>query len=239
VNILNNTELINKNFSKKGAELTKLFVPGENDKVVLVRDFTENENAIWILMENWQEVVDSFTRLEQCIIYLKEFKYYPDIPKIDHIRFIISTYLNTIYMLNARVSKLSKIIKRLLKSEKENEELKNLYIEFDKAESKLTTVLDKLKKTRGEDVHQKKYDTPELNNCSGDEYSIELLNLDKYKTYLQNEISEAQRKYLLAFTKTNNKIKKELDNYYGSINKILFEAKYIEKVKTEERKFYN
>lgn len=231
-------KLFDNHFAKEGAKLAKLFITNENDnKIELVRDFSKNENAIWVLMINRQEIVETFSRLENCCIYLEKFNYYPEISKTEHMRFIISAYLNTCYILEARVVKFGNIIQKFLKS-CQDEELKQLLNQMVDSIKKIKRGLKGIINTRSNDVHVEKYDTNVFNEVSSEEYIIDMTKTDGYTTYIDSRIKDLQNNYLAAFKKNNIEIRKLLNQYFGNIDDILFKNNYIKKVETNQKFFY-
>ena len=157
---------------------------------------TDNEKARLKIFEEYTDLNATYESIKNCLIYINSFPFYPRVTKVDYLKFIYSAYLNEIYILQSRMSKLTKIIKRSLKECKED---KRFNIDFDIIENSTNNAIDRFKKIieiRGEHVHVKRYTTRSIDNVESCEFISKFKDMEKYKIAFKDEIKELKKKYV-------------------------------------------
>jgi hypothetical protein len=224
---MRNSEIIEKNFTKVGVNLAKKFKPVK-DKFVLTKGFTDNEAAKNLLFHKWFEINEVNNNIKNCLVYLRSFKYYPKISKTQHLKFIFSSYLNEIYILQIRIEDYKKRIERVLRKVKNDEKYEALMKELNNIIEKIRLTLKNIITVRGSVIHVENYDDKDINEIAGYEYMVESQKMKLYNLFLKSEISKLKTKYLNAM-KSNQKVIDELiEEFMGKVNEILFTNRYIE-----------
>lgn len=192
---------------------------------------TDNEKARLKIFEEYTDLNATYESIKSCLIYINSFPFYPRVTKVDYLKFIYSAYLNEIYILQSRISKLTKTIKRSLKEYKEE---KVFNTDFNVIDNSTNNAIDRFKRIieiRGAHVHVKRYTTKDIDNVESYEFISKFKNTEKYKKAYKDEIKELKRKYVNKIKKNQEQIEKILKLYLQDINDFLFKKEYIKKVK--------
>mgnify|MGYP004655526813 CR=1 FL=1 len=139
--------------------------------------------------------------------------------------------MNDIYILQSRISKLTKTIKRSLKDYKEEN---NFNADFTVIDNSTNNTIDRFKRIieiRGAHVHVKRYTTKDIDNVESYEVISKFGDTEKYNIALKDEIKELKKKYVNKIKKNQEQIEKILKLYLQDINEFLFKKEYIKKVK--------
>lgn len=139
--------------------------------------------------------------------------------------------MNDIYILQSRISKLTKTIKRSLKDYKEEN---NFNADFTVIDNSTNNTIDRFKRIieiRGAHVHVKRYTNKDIDNVESYEVISKFGDTEKYNIALKDEIKELKKKYVNKIKKNQEQIEKILKLYLQDINEFLFKKEYIKKVK--------
>lgn len=192
---------------------------------------TDNEKARLKIFEEYADLNATYESIKNCLIYINSFPFYPRVTKVDYLKFIYSAYLNDIYFLQSRISKLTKTIKRSLKEYKEEN---NFNADFTVIDNSTNNAIDRFKRIieiRGAHVHVKRYTTKDIDNVESYEVISKFGDTEKYNIALKYEIKELKKKYVNKIKKNQEQIEKILKLYLQDINDFLFKKEYIKKVK--------
>lgn len=137
--------------------------------------------------------------------------------------------MNDIYILQFRISKLTKTIKRSIKDYKEEN---NFNADFTVIDNSTNNAIDRFKRIieiRGAHVHVKRYTTKDIDNVESYEVISKFGDTEKYNIALKDEIKELKKKYVNKIKKNQEQIEKILKLYLQDINEFLFKKEYIKK----------
>ena len=191
----------------------------------------ENERARLKIYGEYIDLNETYESVKNCLIYINSFPFYPRVAKVDYLKFIYTAYLNEIYILQTRILKLTKTIKRSLK---EYIEEKNLRIDLDVIDKSTNNAIDRFKRIieiRGSHVHVKRYTTKNIDIVESYEFISGFKGTDNYKIAFKNEIKELKKQYVKKIKHNQEQIEKILKSYLQDINDFLFKKQYIKKVK--------
>lgn len=130
--------------------------------------------------------------------------------------------MNDIYILQSRISKLTKTIKRSIKDYKEEN---NFNADFTVIDNSTNNAIDRFKRIieiRGAHVHVKRYTTKDIDNVESYEVISKFGDTEKYNIALKDEIKELKKKYVNKIKKNQEQIEKILKLYLQDINEFLF-----------------
>ncbi len=195
---------------------------------------TDNEKARLKVFEEYTDLNATYESIKNCLIYINSFPFYPRVTKVDYLKFIHSAYLNEIYILQSRISKLTKTIKRSLKEYKEEN---NFNADFTVIDNSTNNAIDRFKRIieiRGAHVHVKRYTTKDIDNVESYEFISKFRDTEKYNIAFKDEIKELKKKYVNKIKKNQEQIEEILKLYLQDINDFLFKKEYIKKVKNYE-----
>lgn len=191
----------------------------------------ENERARLKIHGEYIDLNETYESIKNCLIYINSFPFYPRVAKVEYLKFIYTAYLNEIYILQSRILKLTKTIKRSLKEYREE---KNLKIDLDVIDKSTNSAIDRFKRIieiRGSHVHVKRYTTKNIDIVESYEFISGFKGTDNYKIAFKNETKELKKQYVKKIRHNQEQIEKILKSYLQDINDFLFKKQYIKKVK--------
>ena len=159
-------EILMYNMSRNISEVMENIVRNKLDMDKL----TKNEKSRLKIFEEYMDLNATYQSIKNCLIYINSFPFYPRVAKVDYLKFIYSAYLNEIYILQSRISKLTKTIKRCLKEYKEEA---GFNIDFNIIDNCTNNAVNRFKKiieVRGAHVHVKRYTTKNIDNVENYEF---------------------------------------------------------------------
>lgn len=219
-------EILMYNMSRNISEVMENIVRNKLDMDKLTR----NEKSRLKIFGEYMDLNETYQSIKNCLIYINSFPFYPRVTKVDYLKFIYSAYLNEIYILQSRISKLTKTIKRCLKEYKEDT---NFNIDFNIIYNCTNNAVNRFKKiikVRGAHVHVKRYTTKNIDNVENYEFISKFKDTDKYKIAFKDEIKELKKIYINKLKYNQEQIEKILKTYLQSINEFLFNKEYIKKL---------
>lgn len=220
-------EVLMYNMSQNISEVIESIVKNKLDMDKL----TSNEQARLKIFEEYTDLNMTYKSIKNCLIFINSFPFYPRVQKVDYLKFIYSAYLNEIYILQSRISKITKTIKRSLKEYKQE---KNFNDDFNVIDNSTNNAIGRFKKIieiRGAHVHVKRYTTKIIDNVESYEFISNFECTEKYKIAFKDEIKELKKKYVNKIKKNQEQIEKILKLYLQDINDFLLKKEYIKKVK--------
>ena len=222
-----NIEVLMYNMSQNISEVIESIVKNKLDMDKL----TPNEQARLKIFEEYTDLNSTYESIRNCLIYINSFPFYPKVTKVDYLKFIYSAYLNEIYILQSRISKLTKTIKRSLKEYREEKEFN---VDVNIIDKSTNNTIDKFKgiiEIRGAHVHVKRYTTIKTDIAESHELISKFKDTERYKIAFKDEIKELKKNYVSKIRKNQEKIEEILKLYLQDINDFLLKKEYIKKVK--------
>lgn len=223
-------EILTYNISQNVSEVVENMAKNKFD----MDGLTKNEKARLKLFEEYVDLKATYDSIKNCLIYINSFPFYPRVAKVEYLKFIYSAYLNEIYILQSRILKFTKVIKRTLKDYKEE---RWFNVDYNIIDSSTNNAIDRFKKIieiRGAHVHVKRYTTKSIDNVETYEFISRFKGTKQYKTGFKYEIKELKKKYFNKMKKNQEQIDEILKLYLQDIDDFLFKKEYIKKVNDYE-----
>ena len=220
-----NIEVLMYNMSQNISEVIESIVKNKLDMDKL----TPNEQARLKIFEEYTDLNSTYESIRNCLIYINSFPFYPRVTKVDYLKFIYNAYLNEVYILQSRISKFAKTIKRSLKEYREEKEFN---VDVNIIDKSTNNTIDKFKgiiEIRGAHVHVRRYTTRNTDIVESYELISKFKDTERYKIAFKDEIKELKKNYVSKIRKNQEKIEEILKLYLQDINDFLLKKEYIKK----------
>lgn len=188
----------------------------------VTRDLDFREKALMKIWSGYLEIERSYRILDEIPLYLKRFPSKSP-SKSRYLEFIITSYLNEVYVLRNRIDSYTKKIARLYKNDFQPNQ-RSLLIQLS---NELIKSFDNITNIRGRHVHRYRYSDDDLDSLTYleifiDEEEFKLIGINKmYKKLLGfNKI-----KWLQTFQSNKNSFQIVLDAYFTGLYSIIFDGK--------------
>jgi uncharacterized membrane-anchored protein YjiN (DUF445 family) len=206
----------------------QIFIMPIIQKVHDNEDLENRENKLRNLFLDFSEIKNTLETLIDYEVYIRRFPYSKTrIVRTRHFKNTVANYLNEIYILKNRLISYLTKIERSIKDTKARGKVHKAFVPYYEF---ISETFKSIVHVRGEHVHDKRYDTKELNLISMIEYMCTEHDPDvgfHYNDLLNERYNEVKKEWTKYIETNNSLIVKLIDSYCDVLIYVMFKADFI------------